>query len=222
MKWIDAEYGEQWPEHEEAIRAHIKKHFSELKEAKIKELLKAETWQAQKQILLKAEQLQKHIGAEQCDDMNGYEAAIKQSEIKLEAKEKKQITSAVSWKNPDAEKVIKKIHKGKANPVYGLFEVDGQVVEYKPDGDLRDNENVALRENIEDYFAKEVLPHVSDAWIDASKKDDKDQEIGIVGYEIPFNRHFYVYQAPRELGEIDAELDKVSGEIMELLREVHS
>ena len=126
------------------------------------------------------------------------------------------------------EKVIKKIHKSKANPVYGLFAVDGKVVEYKADGDLRDNENVALdpskpvNEINEAYFAKEVLPHVPEAWINADKKDAKDQEIGIVGYEIPFNRHFYVYQPPRDLVEIDADLDKVSEEIMKLLKEVHS
>jgi len=106
--------------------------------------------------------------------------------------------------------------------------VKGKVIEYKADGDLRDNENVALdpskavNEINETYFKKEVQPHVPDAWIDASKKDAKDGEIGIVGYEIPFNRHFYVYQPPRDLVEIDADLDKVSGEIMELLQEVHS
>lgn len=101
-------------------------------------------------------------------------------------------------------------------------------MEYQPDGDLRDNENVPLdpsqsvNATNEAYFAKEVQPHVPDAWIDASKKDDKDGEIGIVGYEIPFNRHFYVYQPPRDLEEIDRDLDEVSAEIMHLLREVHS
>jgi type I restriction enzyme M protein len=74
----------------------------------------------------------------------------------------------------------------------------------------------------EAYFKKEVQPHVPDAWIDATKVDDKDHEVGIVGYEIPFNRHFYEYQPPRDLLEIDADLDKVSAEIMALLREVHS
>jgi type I restriction enzyme M protein len=67
-----------------------------------------------------------------------------------------------------------------------------------------------------------VQPHVADAWIDASKRDAKDGEIGIVGYEIPFNRHFYQYQPPRPLEAIDADLDAVSAEIMALLREVHS
>ncbi len=120
------------------------------------------------------------------------------------------------------------MHKVKANPLYGLFDVNGQTIEYKADSDLRDYENIALDPSQsvntinEVYFKKEVQPHVADAWVDASKKDDKDQEIGIVGYEIPFNRHFYQYQPPRDLAEIDADLDKVSGEIMELLREVHS
>jgi len=240
MKWAYAEYGDHWTdavdcelygdltEHEEGIRNRIKTHYSELKEKQVKDLLDRKTWESQKQILLKAKQLQQAIGTAQHDDMNGYDDMMKATGINLDAKEKKQITDAVSWKNPIAEKVIKKIHKGKAKPVYGLFEVDGKVLEYKADGDLRDNENVALdpsrsvNEINEAYFAKEVLPHVPDAWIDAEKKDDKDQEIGIVGYEIPFNRHFYQYQPPRELVEIDADLDAVSGEIMKLLQEVHS
>jgi len=240
MKWIYAEYGVDWSEeadcaeygqlksHEEGIRNRIKSHFSELKEKQIKDLLDDKIWLSQKAILLKAKQLQQVIGSAQFDDMNGYDAKLKTTAIPLNAKEKKQISDAVSWKNPEAEKVIKKIHKTKPAPMYGLFEVNGKTIEYKPDGDLRDNENVALdpsrsvNEINEAYFKKEVLPHVPDAWIDASKKDAKDQEIGIVGYEIPFNRHFYQYQPPRDLLEIDADLDAVSAEIMQLLQEVHS
>jgi type I restriction enzyme M protein len=243
MQWIYQEFGQYWTddadcnnygelaEHQDTIRNTIKKRFTDLKEKQIKDLLDKSTWQGQQQILRKARQLQQAIGTGQHDDMNGYEDALKaacdQQGIKLDASEKKQITSAVSWKNPQAKKVIKKIHKGKANPVYGLFEVSGRIIEYKADGDLRDFENVALdpsktvNEIVEAYFAKEVQPHVPDAWIDASKTDSKDGEIGIVGYEIPFNRHFYVYQPPRDLAEIDADLDKVSAEIMQLLQEVH-
>ncbi|CAN2041268.1 type I restriction enzyme M protein [Candidatus Magnetomoraceae bacterium gMMP-15] len=239
MKWVYSEYGQNWTdnydcelygalsEYEADIRKHIKTNFNGLKEKKIKDLLDRKIWLTQKQIMLKAKQLQQAIGTKQYDDMNVYNNVIISTGIKLDAKEKKQITAAVSWKNPGAEKVIKKVHKGRANPVYGLFEVDGKVIEYKPDGDLRDHENVALdpskpvNEVNESYFAKEVLPHVPEAWLDAGKKDKKDQEIGIVGYEIPFNRHFYVYQPPRDLVEIDADLDKVSAEIMDLLREVH-
>ena len=232
MQWVDETYGEDWPEHEAAIRKHIKSHFSELKEAKIKDLLKPATWAAQAAIYNKAKQLQQSIGTEQCDDMNTYAEAVKAASkaqgLKLEAKELKQITVAVSWKNPQAEKVIRKVHKTPAKPLYGLFDVKGQTTEYKADGDLRDNENVALdpsqavNDLNEAYFLKEVQPHVPDAWIDASKTDAKDGEVGIVGYEIPFNRHFYQYQPPRALEEIDADLDKVSAEIMNLLQEVHS
>lgn len=94
--------------------------------------------------------------------------------------------------------------------------------EIEPDSDLRDSENVPLNEDIESYFAREVLPHVPDAWIDREKKDEKDGKVGIVGYEIPFNRHFYEYRPPRDLKEIDKDLDKVTKEILELLQEVHS
>ncbi|MCC6856577.1 MAG: SAM-dependent DNA methyltransferase [Microbacteriaceae bacterium] len=82
----------------------------------------------------------------------------------------------------------------------------------EPDADLRDTENVPLTEDIEAYFAREVLPHVPDAWIDHSKT--------VRGYEIPFTRHFYVYQPPRPLEEIDADLRKLGAEIQNLLNEV--
>ena len=85
-----------------------------------------------------------------------------------------------------------------------------------------DHETTKIDHLIENYFKREVQPHVLDAWINADKRDEKDGEIGIVGYEIPFNRHFYVYQPPRDLAEIDADLDAVSAEIMQLLQEVHS
>lgn len=249
MKWIYETYASSWSDseicedygkldnHTDAIRKHLKEYFKEVKEAKIKELLNRELWLTQKDIMLKSKHLQAEIGSAQHDDMNQYDAIVKATckskGIKLESKELKQITNAVSWKNPVAQKVIKKIHKNTAvNPFYGLFagegKQQGQTVEYKPDCDLRDHENVALDPILlvndinEAYFKKEVQPHVPDSWIDANKTDDTDQEIGIVGYEIPFNRHFYQYQPPRDLIDIDADLDAVSAEIMNMLQEVHS
>ncbi len=82
----------------------------------------------------------------------------------------------------------------------------------KADAKLRDSENVHLKEEIEAYFQREVLPHVPDAWIDHDKTK--------VGYEIPFNRFFYQYTPPRSLGDIDAELKAVTGDILALLKEV--
>ncbi|OPY64689.1 MAG: putative type I restriction enzymeP M protein [Syntrophorhabdus sp. PtaU1.Bin050] len=83
---------------------------------------------------------------------------------------------------------------------------------FEPDTDLRDFENIPLKDGIDEYFKREVLPHVPDAWMDRSK--DK------VGYEINFNRHFYKYTPPRPLEEIDADLKKAEEEIVRLLREV--
>ena len=244
MQWVYKTYAANWSDSEscdfygllteqaDEIRIHIKANFSELKEKQIKDLLSQKTWLDQKAILLKAKQLQTVFGSDQCDDMNGYEtslkAACKTLNLTLEAKEKKQLLNTISWKNPAAEKVIKKVHKTPANPIYGLFDVGGKTIEYKTDGDLRDNENIPLdpsktvNEINEAYFAKEVLPHVADAWIDDSKKDAIDAEVGIVGYEIPFNRHFYQYQPPRDLVDIDKDLDNVSNDIMKLLQEIHS
>ncbi|KYP80059.1 restriction endonuclease subunit M [Ferroacidibacillus organovorans] len=79
----------------------------------------------------------------------------------------------------------------------------------QPDSSLRDTENVPLNEDVEDYFKREVLPHVPDAWIDHDKTK--------VGYEIPFNRHFYVFQPPRSLEEIDADLMAVTERIQSML-----
>ncbi|WP_328459424.1 type I restriction-modification system subunit M [Actinoplanes sp. NBC_00393] len=81
-----------------------------------------------------------------------------------------------------------------------------------PDADLRDNENVPLHGDIHDYLKREVLPHVPDAWIDESKTK--------IGYEIPFTRHFYVYQPPRPLSEIDEEMTALEARIQALLGEV--
>ncbi len=82
----------------------------------------------------------------------------------------------------------------------------------EPDADLRDTENVPLKDDIEFYFKREVLPHVPDAWIDYEKTK--------VGYEIPFTRHFYVFQPPRPISDIDRELNIVTSQILELLGEV--
>ncbi|MEI8706130.1 type I restriction-modification system subunit M [Pseudoalteromonas sp. B62] len=235
-------------------RAIIKADFPELKEKQIKDVLEPKLWLFQKALMKKAQQLQTQLGDDaggkhlQSDDFNQfditYTQALKVLDIKLETKEKKQLLDAITFKNPAAECVVDKPFKEQANPMYGAFEYkgnvkkwQGKVVTYKQDGDLRDNENVPLKEAylngstqpsisttqmVENYFNREVAPHVSDAWINDTKRDDKDAELGIVGYEIPFNRHFYEYQSPRDLAEIDKELDAVSSDIMKLLQEVHS
>lgn len=236
-QWQDENYGD-FADIEVEARAIIKAEFAELKEKQIKDLLDSKLWQAQRALMNKAQQIQMALGAKAggkervSNDFNEFQltlkGAIKTPGVKLDTKENKQFIDAITTKTPAAEPVVKKVLKEASQPLYGAFEYQGKVVEFEQDGDLRDNENVPLNPTIatsdliENYFKAEVLPHVADAWINADKRDAKDNEVGIVGYEIPFNRHFYVYQPPRPLEEIDADLDAVSAEIMKLLQEVHS
>ncbi|TRO14146.1 SAM-dependent DNA methyltransferase [Ectopseudomonas mendocina] len=123
---------------------------------------------------------------------------------------------------------IKKLGKGALKAALACFgerDANAQPVlddkgNQQAGADLREFENVPLNQSIDDYFAREVLPHVPDAWIDTGKTDAKDGQIGIVGYEINFNRYFYVYQPPRALAEIDGDLKTVEAEIAALLGEV--
>lgn len=112
------------------------------------------------------------------------------------------LESALGVRDPDAPDVLDE----EGNPV--------------PDKELEDFESVPIGQNIGDYMNAEVLPHVPDAWVDISYTDDRDGQIGKVGYEINFNRYFYKYVPPRDLHEIDAELKAVEAEIAALLDEV--
>lgn len=77
-----------------------------------------------------------------------------------------------------------------------------------------------LGEDVNDYFEREVKPHVPNAWINTALRDHKDDRAGKVGYEINFNRYFYKYQPPRPLEEIEAEIKAVEREILDMLRDV--
>ena len=221
---------EAFNECKEAIQHHIDKHRDDLKGGQVRDLQTDSTWIKQLRLLSKAQQIQQVMGENQYDDFNAFEpllkAACKKSGIKLEAWEREQLLDAITWKNPAAEKVIKKLHEEIAiSALYGVYDYHDyhdkgsyNFVEYEADSDLRDYENVPLCEDIETYFQREVLPHVAEAWIDSTKCDAKDKQIGIVGYEIPFNRHFYQYTPPRSLEAIDADLAAVSDEIMAMLQ----
>lgn len=102
----------------------------------------------------------------------------------------------------------------------------------EPDSDLRDTESVPLVDDddpadtngiprsVQEFFDREVKPHVPDAWIDTSKRDEKDSRVGIVGYEINLNRYFYKYVPPRPLEEIEADIRTIEKDIMRMLAEI--
>jgi type I restriction enzyme M protein len=126
-------------------------------------------------------------------------SALTDHQVYLGTPQFKALLNALSERDPDADVCT----DSKGNP--------------EPDTGLRDNENVPLGESVYDYFMREVIPHVPDAWIDESKCDEKDGEVGIVGFEIPFNRHFYVFTPPRPLDEIDADLTKCTDRIKQMI-----
>ncbi len=128
--------------------------------------------------------------------------AAREAELKLTAPIRKAILSALSERNDEAE--ICQDRKGRP----------------EPDPGLRDTENVPLSEEVESFFEREVTPHVPDAWIDTARRDPHDGEVGVVGYEINFNRYFYQYRLPRPLEEIETDIRQVTEGIVAMLREV--
>ncbi len=130
------------------------------------------------------------------------DAALKKAGVKLAAPVRKAILSALSERDETA--AICRDKDG--NP--------------EPDPELRDTESVPLAESVDAFFAREVTPHVPDAWIDTTKRDPRDGQVGIVGYEINFNRYFYRYIPPRPLEEIEADIRAIEGDIVRMLAEV--
>jgi type I restriction enzyme M protein len=194
-------------------------------EKKRKKLLKADTWKRDKKLYDAARALRDELGEDLFSDHNIFRDAVRDGlnklGIKLSAAEQKIILNAVSWRVEDAPPVIKKAHKpGKTevDPIHGLYANpngdNGQVLEYEPDSELRDSEQVPLLEEggIEAFFRREVLPYVPDAWIDES--------VTKLGYEISFTRHFYKPTELRPLKEIKADLLALQEEGESLLEEI--
>ena len=131
-------------------------------------------------------------------DRNVFAAMLEQTAraagVKLTAPERKAILSALGERDPEAAICTIKNDKPEADP------------------ELRDTETVPLGEAVDDYMAREVLPHVPDAWVNHAKTK--------IGYEIPLNRHFYIYEPPRPLDEVQADLQTLEHEITQLLTEV--
>lgn len=153
--------------------------------------------------------------------LSSFESLASKAGLKLTAKRLKLLQNSLSRKDESAVPVVKKIHKpGKveADPLHGRFEatVNGKpcIVEYEPDTELRDTEQVPLMENggIEEFIRREVLPHAADAWIDENSIK--------TGYEISFTRYFYKPQPLRSLEEIRADILALEKETEGLLDEI--
>ena len=128
--------------------------------------------------------------------------AAKQARVKLSAPVRKAVLNALGERDGTAAICLDK---------------DGKP---EPDPELRDTERVPLVEDVNAFFAREVAPHVPDAWVDESKRDARDGGVGIVGYEINFNRYFYWYSPPRPLEDIEADIQDIEADIVRMLGEV--
>jgi len=191
-------------------------------EKKKKKLLDPKTWERDGRLVEVANRLRMMLGDGLFEDHNVFrsrvEAALKDADLKLPAADMKQLYKAVSWREETAPPVIAKVYKPgriQPDPLHGLFEatVAGKlaVVEYEPDSDLRDTEQVPLLEEggIDAFILREVIPYTPDAWI----KEDATK----IGYEVSFTRHFYKPQPLRSLDEIAADILAIEKEAEGLL-----
>jgi type I restriction enzyme M protein len=134
--------------------------------------------------------------------LEALETVARQADIKLAAPVTRAILSALSERD-DTAAICRDAHG-----------------EPEPDPELRDTEGVALAEPVEAFFEREVQPHAPGAWIDSARRDEKDGKVGIIGYEINFNRYFYRYTLPRPIEEIETDIKALEKDIVRMLAEV--
>jgi len=238
MVWAYETFGEkaysEITKHEKEITEWCEKNELNLNSKQSKTLVSEALWTKQLELLNTATDLMKTIGTDEYNDFNVFkekvDEALKAKKVKLSASEKNAILNAVSWYDASAEKVIKgtvKLTGDKLKELlehlncketeladYGYFATNkkGEYLEYETESDLRDTENVPLKENIYTYFLREVKPHVVEAWInlDATK----------IGYEISFNKYFYRHKPLRAIEEVSTDILKLENLSDGLIREI--
>ena len=247
MEWAYGKYGdavyEQLTIHAEAIETHLEREEIGLSPKNRKILLAESTWRAQREIMEIAQQLAGKVGTDEFLDFNHFkglvDAAAKTLTLKPSVAQLKQILNAVSWRDERAAKVIKqsvKLTGKRLNELlaqlgttrewlgdYGYWPTEtGEHVEYEPDSELRDTENVPLALDkeltasnvIHDYFIHEVRPHVDEAWLAIDKT--------LIGYEISFNKYFYQHKPLRSVEDVTADILALEAETDGLLKQLVS
>ena len=240
MEWTYLEYGDEVyaniAKHEKDILDWCERQELNLNAKQSRALTTQTTWTKQKELLDIATELLHAVGTGEYSNFNAFaekvDAALKNMKLKLTASEKNAILNAVSWYDAEAEKVVKGTTKLSGEKLdrllqqlgckeseladYGYFPIDkkGEYLEYETESEQRDTENVPLKDNIHQYFLKEVKPHVSEAWINLDSTK--------IGYEISFNKYFYRHKPLRSLEEVTADILKLEAESDGLIREILS
>lgn len=240
MAWAYETYGEavytDLAKHEKDILDWCEKQDLNLNAKQSKALVSPALWHKQLELLALAAELMQAIGSSEYSDFNLFknevDAVLKSKKAKLSASEKNSILNAISWYDAEAAKVEKASLKLSGDklaqllellscteaqlPDYGYYPSDkkGEYLTYETESDLRDTENVPLKENIYTYFLREVKPHVPEAWInlDATK----------IGYEISFNKYFYRHKPLRSIEAVSADILQLEAESDGLIREILS
>lgn len=238
MAWAYETFGEkvysEIAKHEKEITEWCEKNELNLNAKQSKTLVSEALWTKQLELLNTATELMQSIGNDEYSDFNVFkekvEEVLKTNKIKLSASEKNAILNAVSWYDATAEKVIKGTVKltgdkleqllehldCKENELanHGYFATDkkGEYLEYETESDLRDTENVPIKENIYAYFLREVKPHVAEAWINLNATK--------IGYEISFNKYFYRHKPLRDMEEVSSDILKLEALSDGLIREI--
>lgn len=218
-KWGDSIYTDLTL-YQKAIEDHIEREEITVSTKNRKALFSPKVWQDQRTIMETGELLMAEMGQKRYMDFNTFkadvDATLKKHKIKLLTGPKNQILNAVSWRDENAARIIKKVHKLSDEklhalledlnttqdnlPDYGYWPSDkkGEWIAYEPDSELRDTENVPLKDCIHAYFQREVRPYVDDAYIAIDKTK--------IGYEISFNKYFYQHTPLRSSEEVTAEI----------------
>lgn len=238
MRWCLEEFGDECyidiSKHKKAIEEYLDKEDISLNAKQKKALASKDTWAKHKMLLETAYMLKEKIGDFEYDDFNIFredvEKVLKDEKTKLSAAEKNAILNAVSWYDENAAKVIKKVGKISGDKLEKLLEHLGcekeqladfgyyptgkkdEYIEYESDTDLRDSENIPLKDDIQEYFLKEVKPHVEEAWINLDSTK--------IGYEISFNKYFYTHKPLRTLDEVAKDILELEEASEGLIKEI--
>ena len=206
--------------HADEINKRAEAEKWELNKRQLAKLMETNTWKKPKALHDAALQLWQHIGDDVFMDFNAFSGLVekvnKKEGLGLGAADKKAILAAVSVYDAEAEKVVKKTEKFTDDklerlldhlgcttdelPLFGYYPTanHNEYITYETESDLRDSEQVPLSERIMDYFRREVVPHVEEAWINLDSVK--------IGYEISFNKYFYKHTPLRSIAEVKADL----------------
>jgi type I restriction enzyme M protein len=226
MEWAYSEWGNELynagvlKQHEKEILKWCEENDISLSAKNRTKLFKLDTWQKQAALIETATMLMDEIGSGEFSNFNTFKDQIDQilktQKIKLSASEKNAILGVVSWYDENADKVIKSKSKLSGDKLsklldklgcakddladfgYYATDVNDEYIIYETSTDLRDSENVPVKESIHGYFQREVKPHVEEAWIDIDSAK--------IGYEISFNKYFYRHKPLRSVEEVGAEI----------------